>query len=607
MKSIFTIEKKNPGLEPYDLSNYKGVKNENFFLSDNLLKRIFIKEIILNNYSENHSLSMWKHLEEFGSIAGGILNELAEIAHKEENLGKLVNYDKSGNRIDEIEYSLEQKEIRRICYEAGIVNLDFFPNWKYPFTMFHRMALAYISNKNGEAGVNCPLAMTDGMIRVIKELGTQSQKERYLPLIAHPESKSHFMCGQFVTERVGGSNVGANRTIARKIEEGNGVEPAKWILNGEKWFCSNPGDLWVTTAKIENTNTIGLFLVPKYLPDGTRNQYQLLRKKEIIGSKGKLTVESIYEGTYAESLGKPSHGLVNLIKYVINISRIHVGISACSMSSRAIRETYLYCTTRNAYGRKILDFPQSKLEFLKMILRHATITLANFYNFFLIEKNDILSDLFTPLLKYISTISATMNIKQAILFHGGNGILNDFSCLPRLLNDSIINETWEGAHPVIQDHTIKALKKPKIQKRLEEELNLLKDHQEEIYKIFYQKWNDFKKEWEVFEKSEELLLLNKQYIVETLFYIIGFYLLLKESNFIIQKDTYNLEFLKKIYSNNSTDPISKRNQERMLFLNLAKFYSEFNPFREMSASIRNLDSIQNLEVEKIISYFGKGD
>lgn len=590
----------NPGLKPYDLTEYTGVKAKNFFLTDSLLKRLTFKEFLMGEYSETHSKDMWDHLVGFGNIAGGILNELAEQAHKEENIGKLIPYDRSGNRINEIEYSLEQKEIRRICYEWGLVNLDFFPHWKHPFRIFHRMALAYISNKNGEAGVNCPLAMTDGMIQVLKEIGTKSQKERYLPLIAHPDSKSHFMCGQFVTERVGGSNVAANRTIAIKIEEGNDSEPSKWILKGEKWFCSNPGDLWVTTAKIENTDTIGLFLVPKFLPDGSKNSYQYLRKKEIIGSKGKLTVETIYDGTYAESLGRTTYGLANLIKYVINVSRIHVGISACGMSSRALMETYLYIKTRNAYGKKILEFPQSQLEFLKMILRHSTITLANFYNFSLLERNDILCELLTPLLKYISTVSATMNLKQAILFHGGNGILYDFSCLPRLLNDSIINETWEGAHPVIQDHVLKALKKRKIQKRLEEEFSTITNTQ--LYNDFVYKWNQFRKEWESFEKNEDLLLLNKQYIVETLYYIFGYFLLLKETQFLI-KDESQSQKLIMIIQNKVNEFVKQWNQESLLFLALAEIYKEIDPIRETSTMIKNQSLLQN-QIDAIFTFFG---
>jgi putative acyl-CoA dehydrogenase len=618
----------NPALLPYDLTNYTGVRGRNFFLEDQLLKRIFLKEIIENQYSEDHSLSVWKHLEGFGKVAGSILDELIEIAHREENIGKLVSYSKTGDPINEVEYCYEQKEVRRICYEWGLVNLDYHPEWKYPFTMFHRMALAYISNMNGEGGVNCPLAMTDGMIRVLNAIGTKSQKEFYLPLIASPESKSYFMCGQFVTERVGGSNVAANRTIAKKIEEGDEDHPAKYLLIGEKWFCSNPGDLWVTTAKIEGTNTIGLFLVPRLFPSGERNSYYLLRKKEIIGSKGKLTVESIYDGTYAEELGKPAHGLANLIKYVINISRIHVGVSAAAMSRRSIMESFAYIRRRTAYGKKIIEFPQTQFELIKMILKQTVVTLANFQNFNLMENNDILSQLLTPMLKYISTITSTFNVRRAILLHGGNGILNDFSCLPRLLNDSIINETWEGAHPVIQDHTIKALKKPRIQQRLEQEfqsinkINIPEDIElNELISYFWHLWSEYKNLLEEYFKNEDLLLLNKAYIVEQLFYIYGYYLLIKETTFTIPKENYKNYFNGFLWGDNPYQNTIKNNsnrdykeflnqlhQENKIYLNLLKLYKEmenlYTGYKPVNINSLFLD---NHKIIEILNYFGIAD
>ncbi|MCB1178198.1 MAG: acyl-CoA dehydrogenase family protein, partial [Leptospiraceae bacterium] len=239
---------KNPGLAPFDISPYTGVKNKNLYKTDSILQRILNR--YLGSLEKEEFNSIEKHISTYGEKVGGVLNELTDKCHKEGKYGELVKYDKTGNRIDDIVYSPEQVESRRISYEHGVVNLDFHKNWKYEFRLIHRYILNYLMNLNGEGGVSCPLAMTEGMIFALKHLGTEEQKEKYLPLVAGENSKSYFMAGQYVTERVGGSNVGANRTIAKKGENG------KWILNGEKWFCSNPGDLWVTTAKIENTNTV---------------------------------------------------------------------------------------------------------------------------------------------------------------------------------------------------------------------------------------------------------------------------------------------------------------------------------------------------------------
>ncbi|MCS6985320.1 MAG: acyl-CoA dehydrogenase family protein [Leptospiraceae bacterium] len=446
----------NPALAPYDISNYQGIKGKNFFEIDIVLQDL----LLVQDFSQSENEAIRAHLAGYGKLCSEVLDPLVQAAHRENKYGELVRFDRTGNRIDAIEYCYEQKEVRRLAYEYGIVNLDFHPNWRYPFTMFHKMALAYLSNQMGEAGLNCPLAMTDGMIKVLKAIGSPEQQRKYLPLIAGYGSSSHFMCGQYVTERVGGSNVSANRTVARPL--GNG----KWLLTGEKWFCSNPGDLWVTTARVEGTPTIGLFLVSRYKEDGSLNGCHLLRKKEIMGSRGKLTCEAIYEDCEAEELGRPAHGLVNLIKYVINTSRLHVAVAALGMMRRALAEASAYVQQREAYGKKIIAYPSVRKILSQIFVSLSGMVLLSFYNFKLAEEEHLLSQLLTPLLKYITTSRCTRFIHECMLLHGGNGILLDFSVLPRLLNDSIINETWEGTHQIISEHVLKAYQRPKVAKAL---------------------------------------------------------------------------------------------------------------------------------------------
>ncbi len=480
----------NPALKEYDLSSYKGLRNKNFFQIDLTLKKIvdrYSKDI-----SELHKKDMLEHISKYGELVGGVLNELTEKCHKEGKYGEIKNYDSVGNRIEEVVYSAEQIEARRISYEHGVVNLDFHKNWKHPFLPVHRYALAYLMNLNGEGGVSCPLAMTEGMIEVLQKLGTESQKKRFLPIVAGENSKSYFYAGQYVTERVGGSNVGANRTLARKLENG------KWILNGEKWFCSNPGDLWVTTAKVEGTNLIGLFLVSRYKEDGSLNGHKLIRKKDIIGSRGKLTAEVIYEEVEAEELGRISHGLANLIKYVITISRVHVGIGAVGNARRALMEAIYYAKFRTAYGKGLLNYPIYTRNLTEMCILQAGITLCNFKSVDYWKKEIPAADVTIPLMKYKSSSHATETTHKAILCLGGNGIIGDFSSLPRLHNDSIINETWEGTHFLLAEHTLHALERRKSRESFFEEMekNILPSKEisslNSVVELFYEKFKQLK-------------------------------------------------------------------------------------------------------------------
>ena len=453
---LASVRSSNLGLAPFDLTGYKGVHGLNFYDEDRLLQKII--ERYSETYTPEHLNAIKEHLHQYGELAGGVLNDLTEACHKDGKWGKIKKYDRFGERVESIEYSQEQIELRRINYEHGIVNLDRHPDWNYEFTFLHKMALAYLTATNGEGGVACPLAMLDGMVQILEALGTPKQKEKFLPLIVGPESKSHFMVGQYLTERVGGSNVGENRTIARQIDE------EKWVLEGEKWFCSNPGDLWVTTARIEGSSIIGLFLVSRIKENGELNGFYMLRKKQIIGSKGKVTVEGIYEDLEAELLGRPGHGLGNVIKYVVQTSRIHVSTSSIAYSRRAFMEARAYTKVRTAYKKTIAQFPSVQRILAEMQILHSSVLWCIFKNMMLTEKKEKITQILIPLLKYSASTHSAWIINESIMLHGGNGVLDDFSCLPRLRNDAIINEIWEGSHQIITGHALKAFFRPQIQK-----------------------------------------------------------------------------------------------------------------------------------------------
>jgi alkylation response protein AidB-like acyl-CoA dehydrogenase len=525
----------HPSLQPYDISSYAGLRGKNFYDLDRALQRMVSR--YTNDFDPAHRSALEKHLQGYGFLVGGILDELTEKCHREGKYGEIIKYDRTGTRIDQIQYSPEQIESRRISYEYGVVNLDFHPEWKYKFAHIHRYALTYLMNLNGEGGVACPLAMTDGMILGLKKNGSETQKEKYLPLVAGEGSASHFMAGQYVTERVGGSNVSANRTIAKRQANG------KWSLTGEKWFCSNPGDLWVTTAKLEGTNTIGLFLVPRIKENGELNGHHILRKKDIIGSRGKVTVEIIYDDVEAEEFGRPGHGIVNLIKYIIKISRIHVGLGACGNARRAVMEALEYGKWRTAYGKHIKDFPIFTRNLAEMQILQTAMTFVNFRSIDLSEKENLACEILIPLLKFKSSAQASWMTQRAILCLGGNGIVGDFSPLPRLHNDSIINETWEGTHLIITDHCLHALQKKTVfnayQELIEQLTHNARKHNRLSYSIsvFQKKYDELKgilsnetKEWKEF---------NRIYIADLAYGVLALAEFVEQADYDLSKDGYS--------------------------------------------------------------------
>lgn len=373
------------------------------------------------------------------------LDPMIEAAHADDRLPALRRFDRWGERIDELVYCPEQREARRLVLAFGVL---------HPVPRWERLVYAYLLNQNGEGGVTCPYAMTDGLALLLEEHGSADQRSRYAPLLRELSSATPLTGGQFVTEKQGGSVVSENETSARREADG------AWRLTGLKWFCSNPGDLWVTTAKPEGSKHVALFLVPRRRPDGSLNECRILRLKDICGTRGKATAEVEYAGAYAELVGKPSQGLALLMRTVIRTSRLHVAAGGLGMSRRALEEAERYAAERLVLGKPAAAIPEIARSLERMRRRFASGQRAFFAMLDALDAESPAADALVPLLKIKLSEAATAQVREAQLILAGNGILRDFSILPRLSQDALIQEIWEGTHPLLAGHVEKALSRP---------------------------------------------------------------------------------------------------------------------------------------------------
>ena len=142
---------------------------------------------------------------------------LSQEAGRPEKLPRLEKYDRVGNLIEKIVLPLETQIFRREVVELGIFAKQ---------SEVEKFAKIYLLAQLGESGVTCPLACTDGLIRVLSAIGSDFLKEIYLPLLTSTE---YSLAGaQFITEQAGGSDVGAMEGRAIPQPEGH------WHLTAEK-------------------------------------------------------------------------------------------------------------------------------------------------------------------------------------------------------------------------------------------------------------------------------------------------------------------------------------------------------------------------------------
>lgn len=434
----------------YDLlADWETAQPQNFLAADRNLQRTLEFHWGVQRYRAH-----LPQLYRFGHVAATDLDRAAHLSNQKENLPRLQRYDGIGRRIEEVEYHPAYHEAGRYIYGSGAMQV-----YEQPASNLLALALFYISSQNGEAGHNCPLACTAGVIKTLQRAGSPELQQRYLPRLLDPNYDTCYTGAQFVTEVQGGADVGTNETAATPLDPAHGV----WLLNGKKWFTSNvTADLALVTARVpgqgKGTRGLGLFLVPKLLDDGVSNGMYIQRLKDKLGTCSLATAEIEYRDAIAYQVGELTEGIHLLMNHVINTSRVYNAVGTSANARRAYVVAWTYAQQRMAFGQPIIHFPLVQDGLARMRSDSVALASGAFYIAHLMDEMErdqpdaeaeaVLRTAIN-LNKYRSAVLAHEVINQGIELLGGNGAIESFSILPRLLRDNVVFENWEGPHNVL--------------------------------------------------------------------------------------------------------------------------------------------------------------
>lgn len=387
----------------------------------------------------------------FGQTLATVVDAAVRSANLNENLPRLDRFNAVGERVEEVAYTLEHHIAGRAIYGSGVIAC-----YAEPQSNLHALALHYLSSYNGEAGHNCPVACTAGLVKVLQQHGSDELKAKYLPRLLDLSYERRFHGAQFLTEIQGGSDVGTNACAATPVDLGKRT----WRINGEKWFCSNvTADLALITARPDGacagTKGLGLFLVPRRLDDGTTNGIHIRRLKDKLGTRSMATAEVDFRDALAYQIGELAQGFQIVMDLVINTSRLYNAVGSAGLARRAYLTARTYAEHRAAFGTPIKNFPLIQETLAAMRAETMAMTSGSFYLARLRDEieagtaDNTASQFFrlaVNLNKFHTSVTATDIVRRAIEVLGGNGTVETFSVLPRLLRDSVIYEAWEGAH-----------------------------------------------------------------------------------------------------------------------------------------------------------------
>jgi acyl-CoA dehydrogenase len=349
--------------------------------------------------------------------------------------------DRDGELLTSVVCNPRYEAVHRQAYAHGIVAFNHGPSaepFLLTFVMGYLLAQADIS-------IHCPATLTGAVAYVLDRFAPRPLRDRYLPdLIRRDGSAS--TGATWVTERQGGSDVGAATTTARVA--GDGI-----ALTGLKWFCSNaPADVALVTARPEGapqgSKGLGLYLVPRVCPDGTPNRYWIRRLKEKLGTRGLPTGEIELEGAYALEVASPPDGF-RLMMEALEFSRVHNAMAGAGAQRRAFIEALRYAEDRCAFGAALTSFPMIRGLLLDMQMAlEASVALAfEAAQAFDAAASDPAARAWlrtvTALAKYRTAEDAVRSASRAIEILGGNGYTEEF-VTARLVRDAQVLTVWEG-------------------------------------------------------------------------------------------------------------------------------------------------------------------
>ncbi|WP_428678305.1 acyl-CoA dehydrogenase family protein [Reyranella sp.] len=399
------------------------------------------------------------HFERLGGLAGGRLDELAMVADKHPPV--LQPRDRFGRDEDWIDYHPAYREMEKIAFEefgmhamshrAGVLGLA------EPAHPLVKYAITYLFVQ-GEFGLMCPVSVSDTSNFIIKRYGSPELKKLLLDRLLSQDPATMLKGTQFMTEKAGGSDVGALETEAERVGVGpDGVE--RWKLYGQKWFCSHAdADVAVMLARPrgaagqpakQGTSGLGLFALPRRLEDGSRNSYRIVRLKDKLGTRSMASGEIILDGATAYLVGDVNRGFKQMMEQV-NLSRLSHGVRAASMMRRCLNEALAAARGRRAFGRAIAAYPLLRRQLMKIML--PTEQALSMFAFSAdamgrADKGDKdaanLLRILTPVYKFracrdnIPVASAALEVK------GGLGYIEEW-VTARLVRDAQVGTLWEG-------------------------------------------------------------------------------------------------------------------------------------------------------------------
>jgi 3-(methylthio)propanoyl-CoA dehydrogenase len=290
----------------------------------------------------------------------------------------------------------------------------------------------------------------------IHEFASEEQKMEYLPRVSKGETMA-----MDLTEPDAGSDLQAVQLKATFNEKDN-----KWYLNGVKRFITNgDGHISLVLARTEEGTSDGRGL-SMFIYDRKNKGVTVRRIEHKLGIIGSPTCELVFKNAPAELCGERKLGLIKYVMALMNGARLGIAAQSVGLAEAAYREGLAYAKEREQFGKAIIKFPavyemlsvmKAKLDGVRTLL-YETSRFVDVYKAYMHiaeeraldkdEREDMktyqkLADIYTPLVKGLSSEVCNKLAYDSLQIHGGSGFMKDYP-IERIYRDARITSIYEG-------------------------------------------------------------------------------------------------------------------------------------------------------------------
>ncbi len=299
-------------------------------------------------------------------------------------------------------------------------------------------ALAIEEISRVDAGTAVTLSVHSMICAAIDKLGTEAQKETWLPRLASGDA----IAGFALTESDAGSD--AARIRATATRDGDA-----YVLDGRKQWCSS-GRFAAVVMAMFRTGGAGAGGISAFLVDPSTPGVRVERVTEKLGVHTSDTCDLAFEDARVNAdalLGNEGMGFSGAMT-ALTRGRIGIAAQATGILGACLDASVKFASERQAFGKTIGAFEGISFKIARMATDLAAARLLVYEAASLADASEPFA-LAASEAKLFASTAARVHASEAVQIHGGYGYTTEFP-VERYYRDAKITEIYEGTSEVQQ-------------------------------------------------------------------------------------------------------------------------------------------------------------